>query len=114
MKSTSSQDGCTALHAAVRSGHVDTLRFLLCHLTKSDPDVSPDPRAALALPAALLNRANSDGWTAAHTAAALGLKVTDEPLSASFSSLYIRMDINSDLMQVWPMAAGCLNNSLTC
>lgn len=69
------QDGCTALHAAVRSGQVDTLRVLLCHPTQGDPTVTPDPPATLALPAALLNQANSDGWTAAHMAAALGLKV---------------------------------------
>lgn len=69
------QDGCTALHAAVRSGHVDTLRLLLCHPTQGDPTVTPEPPATPALPAALLNQANNDGWTAAHMAAALGLKV---------------------------------------
>lgn len=69
------QDGCTALHAAVRSGHVDTLRLLLCHPTQGDLTVTFDPPSTLALPAALLNQANSDGWTAAHMAAALGLKV---------------------------------------
>ncbi|GLD69266.1 cortactin-binding protein 2 [Lates japonicus] len=67
-------DGCTPLHAAVRSGHVDTLRLLLCHPPQGDPTVTPDPSGTLALPAALLNQANSDGWTAAHMAAALGLK----------------------------------------
>ncbi|XP_022064166.2 cortactin-binding protein 2 [Acanthochromis polyacanthus] len=67
-------DGCTALHAAVRSGHVDTLRLLLCHPIQGDSTVTPDPLATLTLPAALLNQANSDGWTAAHMAAALGLK----------------------------------------
>ncbi|XP_034542292.1 cortactin-binding protein 2 [Notolabrus celidotus] len=67
-------DGCTALHAAVRSGHVDTLRLLLCHRTQGEPTVSPEPRSTLGLPAALLNQANNDGWTAAHMAAALGLK----------------------------------------
>lgn len=66
------QDNCTALHAAVRSGHADMLRLLLYHPPQSDPTVTP---ATLALPAALLNQANSDGWTAAHMAAALGLKV---------------------------------------
>lgn len=69
------QDGCTALHAAVRSGQVDTLRVLLCHPTQGDPTVTPEPPATLTLPAALLNQANNDGWTAAHMAAALGLKV---------------------------------------
>jgi len=61
----------------VRSGHVDVLRLLLCHPTPGDPAATPAPPdgAAPALPAALLNRANGDGWTAAHTAAALGLKV---------------------------------------
>ncbi|XP_037624034.1 cortactin-binding protein 2 isoform X1 [Sebastes umbrosus] len=73
-RSYTTTDGCTALHAAVRSGHVDTLRLLLCHPTEGDPTVTPDPTATLALPAALLNQANSDGWTAAHMAAALGLK----------------------------------------
>lgn len=63
------QDGCTSLHAAVRSGHADTLRLLLCHPARGDPAAVADP------PAALLNQANSDGWTAAHVAAALGLKV---------------------------------------
>ncbi|XP_076589214.1 cortactin-binding protein 2 [Chaetodon auriga] len=74
-RSRTSTDGCTALHAAVRSGHVDTLRLLLLrHPTQGDPTVTPDPPATLALPAALLNQANNDGWTAAHMAAALGLK----------------------------------------
>ncbi|KAI4793635.1 hypothetical protein KUCAC02_032586, partial [Chaenocephalus aceratus] len=56
-RSLCTADGCSSLHAAVRSGHVDTLRLLLCYRTQ-----------------ALLNRDNSDGWTAAHMAAALGLK----------------------------------------
>ncbi|XP_045893380.1 cortactin-binding protein 2 [Micropterus dolomieu] len=73
-RSRATTDGCTALHAAVRSGHVDTLRLLLCHPCHGDPTVNPDPPAILALPAALLNQANNDGWTAAHMAAALGLK----------------------------------------
>ncbi|XP_078023750.1 cortactin-binding protein 2 [Epinephelus lanceolatus] len=73
-RSRTTTDGFTALHAAVRSGHVDTLRLLLCHPIQGDPTVTPDPPATLALPAALLNHANSDGWTAAHMAAALGLK----------------------------------------
>ncbi|XP_059190607.1 cortactin-binding protein 2 [Centropristis striata] len=73
-RSHTTADGCTALHAAVRSGHVDTLRLLLRHPTQGDPTVTPDPPASLALPAALLNQANSDGWTAAHMAAAHGLK----------------------------------------
>ncbi|KAM7415179.1 hypothetical protein PAMA_019818 [Pampus argenteus] len=73
-RSRTTTDGCTALHAAVRSGHVDTLRLLLCHPTQGDPTVTFDPPSTLALPAALLNQANSDGWTAAHMAAALGLK----------------------------------------
>ena len=69
---SSLQDECTALHAAVRSGHVNTLRLLLCHPARGDP---PDSPTTLALPTALLNQANSDGWTTAHMAAALGLKV---------------------------------------
>lgn len=70
-RSLTTVDNCTALHAAVRSGHADMLRLLLYHPPQSDPTVTP---ATLALPAALLNQANSDGWTAAHMAAALGLK----------------------------------------
>ncbi|CAL8263686.1 unnamed protein product [Merluccius merluccius] len=67
-------DGCTVLHAAVRSGHVDTLRLLLCHpLPGEAVAVTFDP-CILALPADLLNQANTDGWTAAHMAAASGLK----------------------------------------
>ncbi len=73
--SPSLQDGCTALHAAVRSGHVNTLCLLLCHPTQGDPTVTPDSPSTPSLPAALLNQANNDGWTAAHMAAALGLKV---------------------------------------
>ncbi|XP_055365853.1 cortactin-binding protein 2 isoform X2 [Betta splendens] len=67
-RSCTATDGCTPLHAAVRSGHVDTLRLLLGPRTGADPCVTPE------LPAALLNQANGDGWTAAHMAAALGLK----------------------------------------
>uniref|UniRef100_A0A096M0D9 Cortactin-binding protein 2 n=1 Tax=Poecilia formosa TaxID=48698 RepID=A0A096M0D9_POEFO len=67
-RSLTNTDGCTALHAAVRSGHVDVLRLLLHHSDPSDPPDGP------ALSAALLNQANSDGWTPAHMAAALGLK----------------------------------------
>ncbi|KAK5866871.1 hypothetical protein PBY51_011410 [Eleginops maclovinus] len=73
-RSLCTTDGCTALHAAVRSGHVETLRLLLCHPTQGDPAVTSAPPTSLALPEALLNRDNSDGWTAAHMAAALGLK----------------------------------------
>ncbi|CAJ1056086.1 cortactin-binding protein 2 [Xyrichtys novacula] len=73
-RSCTTMDGCTALHAAVRSGHVDTLRLLLCHRTQGDPTVNPDPSTTLGLSATLLNQANNDGWTAAHMAAALGLK----------------------------------------
>ncbi|XP_013865716.1 cortactin-binding protein 2, partial [Austrofundulus limnaeus] len=65
-------DGCTVLHAAVRSGHVDTLLLLLHH--PAGGGEAPDPPAVLAVPAVLLNQANSDGWTPAHMAAALGLK----------------------------------------
>ncbi|XP_044048755.1 cortactin-binding protein 2 [Siniperca chuatsi] len=72
-RSRTTTDGCTTLHAAVHSGHVDTLRLLLCH-PQGDPTVTSDPPFTLALPAALLNQANNDGWTAAHMAAALGLK----------------------------------------
>lgn len=72
------QDSCTVLHAAVRSGHVDTLRLLLCHpLPGEAPAMTFDP-CILALPADLLNQANTVGWTAAHMAAASGLKVRTE------------------------------------
>lgn len=54
----------------MRSGHADTLRLLLGHPAQGDLTGTPDP------PAGLLNQANGDGWTAAHMAAALGLKVT--------------------------------------
>ncbi|XP_054633773.1 cortactin-binding protein 2 isoform X2 [Dunckerocampus dactyliophorus] len=67
-------DGCTSLHATVRSGHVDTLRVLLCHPNTGDPTATLDPNVAHTLPASLLNQANTDGWTAAHMAAALGHK----------------------------------------
>ncbi|XP_042351844.1 LOW QUALITY PROTEIN: cortactin-binding protein 2 [Plectropomus leopardus] len=73
-RSCTTTDGCTTLHAAVRSGHVDTLRLILCHPSQGDPTVTSDLPATLALPADLLNHANSDGWTSAHMAAALGLK----------------------------------------
>ncbi|XP_056137527.1 cortactin-binding protein 2 [Lampris incognitus] len=72
-RSRTSADGCTALHAAARSGHVDTLRLLLCHPAQGDPAVTPDPRTPT-LPAALLNQTNTEGWTAAHMAAARGFK----------------------------------------
>ncbi|XP_077423671.1 cortactin-binding protein 2 [Vanacampus margaritifer] len=73
-RSRMAPNGCTCLHAAVRSGHVDTLRLLLCHPGPGDPAATLHPDGAPALPAALLNHANADGWTAAHMAAALGLK----------------------------------------
>ncbi|XP_077373386.1 cortactin-binding protein 2 [Festucalex cinctus] len=73
-RSHMAMDGCTCLHAAVRSGHVDMLRLLLCHPGPGDPAATFHPDGAPALPAALLNHANADGWTAAHMAAALGLK----------------------------------------
>ncbi|XP_028286059.1 cortactin-binding protein 2 isoform X2 [Parambassis ranga] len=74
-RSLTTADSCTALHAAVRSGNVDTLRLLLCHPARGHASVTPDSSGVtLVLPAALLNQANSDGWTAAHMAAALGLK----------------------------------------
>ncbi|KAF7651194.1 hypothetical protein LDENG_00114400 [Lucifuga dentata] len=69
----SSADGCTALHAAVRSGHVDTLRLLLCYPTLGDLSATFDS-SILTVPPDLLNQANADGWTAAHMAAARGLK----------------------------------------
>ncbi|KAM8861515.1 LOW QUALITY PROTEIN: cortactin-binding protein 2 [Synchiropus picturatus] len=66
---SATMDGCTALHAAVRSGHVKTLHLLLRHPAESDPTLTSDPWTVT-----LLNQANNDGWTAAHMAAALGLK----------------------------------------
>lgn len=76
------QDGCTCLHAAVRSGQVETLCVLLrLHPPQGEPTVTPDLQA---LPAALLNQANHDGWTAAHMAAALGLKVRAVTSAAGF------------------------------
>ncbi|XP_019750371.1 cortactin-binding protein 2 isoform X2 [Hippocampus comes] len=79
-RSCMATDGCTCLHAAVRSGHVDTLRLLLCHPGAGDPNASLLPDAAPAVPATLLNHVNADGWTAAHMAAALGLKECLEEL----------------------------------
>ncbi|XP_034031623.1 cortactin-binding protein 2 [Thalassophryne amazonica] len=75
-------DGCTALHAAVRSGHMDTLCLLL-QSAQGDPAVTFDPSSTLKLPSALLNQANSDGWTAAHMAAAQGLKECLEVLCSN-------------------------------
>lgn len=91
------QDGCTALHAAVRSGHVDTLRLLLCHPMPSDATVTLDP-GTLALPPALLNLANADGWTAAHTAAARGLKVTKGSSSVFMCATLTRRLLHQPLM----------------
>lgn len=87
MFSLSLQDGCSPLHAAVRSGNLDLLRLLLYYVPQSnswvtsdtcdlqsDPWVTSDP-SALVVSSELLNQTNSDGWTAAHVAAARGLKV---------------------------------------
>ncbi|CAB1313481.1 unnamed protein product [Coregonus sp. 'balchen'] len=82
-RSRSTTDSCTALHAAVSSGHVDTLRLLLCHPppdhTHHDPNPdhnhSPGPAMVPILSSTLLNQANCEGWTAAHIAAARGFKV---------------------------------------
>ncbi|KAM9808246.1 cortactin-binding protein 2 [Neosynchiropus ocellatus] len=68
-RTSATVDGCTALHAAVRSGHVKTLCLLLRRPAESDPTVTSDPWIVTSL-----NQANNDGWTAAHMAAALGLK----------------------------------------
>uniref|UniRef100_A0A8C4ZZ69 Cortactin-binding protein 2 n=1 Tax=Gadus morhua TaxID=8049 RepID=A0A8C4ZZ69_GADMO len=73
-RSQTTTDGCTVLHAAVRSGHVPTLRLLLCRPLPGEPAAVTFDPCILALPADLLNRANTDGWTAAHTAASRGLK----------------------------------------
>ncbi|XP_029991437.1 cortactin-binding protein 2 [Sphaeramia orbicularis] len=74
-RSLTTMDGCTALHAAVRSANVNTLRLLLYHPPQVESAMTFDPPGnKLVLSAALLNQANSDGWTAAHMAAARGLK----------------------------------------
>ncbi|KAG7454345.1 hypothetical protein MATL_G00258680 [Megalops atlanticus] len=80
-------DGWTTLHAAASSGQVASLELLLYHPFPSaglpeghaDPDFHPaetagPPNKRLALPAALLNHTNRDGWTAAHIAASKGFK----------------------------------------
>ncbi|XP_027869519.1 cortactin-binding protein 2 isoform X4 [Xiphophorus couchianus] len=85
-RSLPTTDGCTTLHAAVRSGHVDALRLLLHH---GDP---PDTLDGSALSAALLNQANSDGWTPAHMAAALGLKECLEVLCSHIEQDIERRD----------------------
>ncbi len=80
-----SQDNCTALHAAVSSGHVGPLKLLLYH-SSPEPDLglptSPsDPNQELqhhgrTKASQILNHSNQDGWTAAHIAASRGYKVT--------------------------------------
>lgn len=91
-RSLSTTDGCSPLHAAVRSGNLDLLRLLLYYVPQSnswvtsdtcdlqsDPWVTSDP-SALVVSSELLNQTNSDGWTAAHVAAARGLKESLEAL----------------------------------
>ncbi|XP_019895835.2 cortactin-binding protein 2 isoform X2 [Esox lucius] len=79
-RSLATADSCTALHAAVSLGHVETLRLLLFHPPPdhTQPDLycnhSPGPATAPVLSSTLLNWANSEGWTAAHIAAARGFK----------------------------------------
>ncbi|KAJ8002742.1 hypothetical protein DPEC_G00162100 [Dallia pectoralis] len=96
-RSLATTDSCTALHAAVSLGHVETLRLLLFHPPPdhTQPDLyhnhslgpaialvqpqvrsnySPGPATAPVLSSTLLNWANSEGWTAAHIAAARGFK----------------------------------------
>ncbi|CAL8376230.1 unnamed protein product [Arctogadus glacialis] len=73
-RSRTTTDGGTVLHAAVRSGHAPTLRLLLCRPLAGEPAAVTFDPCTLALPADLLNWANTDGWTAAHTAASRGLK----------------------------------------
>ncbi|XP_028841048.1 cortactin-binding protein 2 isoform X2 [Denticeps clupeoides] len=72
-------DGCTALHAAVSSGHLGAVQVLLCHPGVEQPHGDPHPQSSPHLPplhphASFLNQINRDGWTAAHIAAARGLK----------------------------------------
>uniref|UniRef100_A0A672MM78 Cortactin-binding protein 2 n=1 Tax=Sinocyclocheilus grahami TaxID=75366 RepID=A0A672MM78_SINGR len=79
----SADDNCTALHAAVSSGHVGPLKLLLHH-PSPEPDLdlpaSPsDPNQELQHPgitkaSQILNHSNQDGWTAAHIAASRGYK----------------------------------------
>ncbi|KAJ0069752.1 hypothetical protein NL108_013305, partial [Boleophthalmus pectinirostris] len=94
-RNVSTTDGCSALHAAVRSGNLELLRLLLYHT--NDPRVTPDlqsvPRVnldptasptvesmTLNISAELLNQTNTEGWTAAHLAAAHGFKECLEEL----------------------------------
>uniref|UniRef100_A0A8D3B953 Cortactin-binding protein 2 n=1 Tax=Scophthalmus maximus TaxID=52904 RepID=A0A8D3B953_SCOMX len=66
-----------ALLSMRRCAPVTWTRCASCSSTarlRVNPTLTSDPSGSLALPAALLNQANSDGWTAAHMAAALGLK----------------------------------------
>uniref|UniRef100_A0A671NS46 Cortactin-binding protein 2 n=1 Tax=Sinocyclocheilus anshuiensis TaxID=1608454 RepID=A0A671NS46_9TELE len=76
-------DNCTALHAAVSSGHVGPLKLLLHH-PSPEPDLDlpacpSDPNQELQHPgitkaSQILNHSNQDGWTAAHIAASRGYK----------------------------------------
>ncbi|KAK3549236.1 hypothetical protein QTP70_034233 [Hemibagrus guttatus] len=74
-------DSCSALHAAVSSGHVDVLKLLLYHPSpRAETGGSVDsidaqhthPRPVMTHHT--LNLANQDGWTAAHIAASRGYK----------------------------------------
>lgn len=79
------QDSCSALHAAVSSGHVDALKLLLYHPSPEaetggsvenidTQQTHPKP----VMTHHTLNLANQDGWTAAHIAASRGYKVMIE------------------------------------
>ncbi|KAJ0029074.1 hypothetical protein NQD34_004071, partial [Periophthalmus magnuspinnatus] len=94
----STTDGCSPLHATVRSGNLELLRLLLYHT--NDSLVTPDPSdlqsysrvnfghmasspvaaVTLNISSELLNQTNTEGWTAAHIAAAQGFKECLEEL----------------------------------